>query len=72
MATLVGNVEVLNVTPRQYEDRKYYAVQSISPDKCVYCFSAPYEDVPVPGDLYQMIVEPDFRCKASVRFVKEK
>jgi hypothetical protein len=72
MATLVGNVEVLNVTPRQYEDKKYFSVQSISPDKCVYCFSAPLEDHPEPGDLYQMVVQPDFKCKASVVFVKEK
>lgn len=73
MSKLIGDVKVFKATEKQYEDRKYFTCLGMDKDNDIYKFSAPYDDKPVNGDIYQMELSPsdkDFR--PYIRFMKVK
>ena len=72
MSFLIGDVQVTYVTEKEFEGRKYYKMQAMGKDKCLYSVSAPYDEHPKEGDIYQMFVEPDNNWKPRVRVQKVK
>lgn len=73
MAILTGVVvNVIEVTEKSYDSRKYFSCLAIGTDKKVYKFSTSYDDQVKVNDKYQMIVDRnDKDMKAVVRYQKE-
>lgn len=73
MSKLIGEVKVFKSTEKQYEERKYYTCLGMDKDNEIYKFSAPYEDHPDNGDVYQMEMSPSEKdLRPYIRFVKVK
>lgn len=73
MANLVGDVKVFKATQKEYEGRIYFSCLGMDKDNEVYKFSAPAEDRPKQGDIYQMeLSSSDRDLKPFVRFIKVK
>lgn len=72
MAFLIGDVQVTYVEEKKFEDRRYYKMQAVAKDKCVYSISAPIDDHTKVGDIYQLFVEPDRYYKPIIRCQKVK
>lgn len=73
MAHLVGDVKVFKATQKEYEGRVYFTCLGMDKDNDVYKFSAPAEDLPKQGDIYQMEMSSSDRdLKPYIRFIKVK
>lgn len=70
MAFLIGDMQITYVEQKEYDGRKYFKMQAVGKDKAVYSLSAPYEDQPKAGDIYQLYIEPDRYFKPKVRAQK--